>query len=99
MAIARPPISPEVGFSQLENMCPAALPTGTRREAIPPTAAPRANGVTIEEIADAPSIARSSLGVWAPVRSAYAAPRTMIPIAANSSGTDSVEAIEPNAAG
>src|SRR5436309_14858515 len=97
--MARPPISPEVGFSQLENSCPVALPTGTRREAIPPTAAPRANGVTIEEIADAPSIARSPRGVWAPVRRAYAAPRTMIPIAARSSGTDSAEAIEPHGAG
>jgi len=99
VAIARQPISTEVGFNQLENRSPAALPTGTRPEAIPPTAAPRANGVTIEEIADAPSIARSSRRVWAPVRSAYAAPRTTIPIAASSSGTESVEAIEPNAVG
>ena len=86
-------------MSQLENRCPAALPTGTRREAMPPTAAPSANGVTIEETADARSIARSSRGDSAPVRSAYAAPRTMMPIPASSRGTDSVEAIEPKAVG
>ena len=39
----------EVGFSQLENRCPLALPTGTRPVAIAPIAAPSANGVRIEE--------------------------------------------------
>ena len=46
---ASTPMKIEVGFSQLENMCPAALPTGTRLVAIAPTAAPSANGVRIEE--------------------------------------------------
>jgi hypothetical protein len=33
----------EVGLSQLDTRLPAALPTGTRREAIPPTTVPSAN--------------------------------------------------------
>ena len=37
--------------------------------------------------------------VSATLRSAYAAPRKMIPIAAISSGAASVEAIDPNATG
>jgi hypothetical protein len=57
-------------LSQLENWSPAAFPTGTRREAIPPIAAPSANGVRIEERAKAVSIALSSRIVDAPARRA-----------------------------
>ena len=89
----------EVGFSQLENSCPAALPTGTRLVAIAPIAAPSANGVRIEEIEKIVSITPDSRGLDAPARSAYAAPRKMIPIAAMNSGTARVEAIDANARG
>jgi hypothetical protein len=40
---ARTPRKIEVGLSQLDTRLPAALPTGTRREAIPPTTVPSAN--------------------------------------------------------
>src|SRR6202041_3442726 len=96
---ASAPISTDVGFSQLENRSPAALPTGTRRDAIPPITVPSANGVISEETANSPSIRRVSRPARAPARSAYAAPRRTIPIPARNSGTDSVEAIEPNAVG
>ena len=49
---------------------PAALPTGTRPEAIPPTAAPSANGVMIDASAVTVSIVRGSRGVELPARSA-----------------------------
>lgn len=88
-----------MGLSQLENWSPAALPTGTRREAMPPTAAPSANGVRIEESEKTVSIRRSSLAVEVPARSAYVVPRRTIPIAAMKSGIESVEAIEPKAVG
>ena len=60
MATASTPTRIDVGFSQLENRSPAALPTGTRREAIAPTTVPSANGVSIEESAKTVSIARRS---------------------------------------
>src|SRR4051794_21577226 len=89
----------EVGLSQLEIRLPAALPTGTRRDAIPPTAAPRAKGVRIDDADDAVSIACSWRSDEVPERSAYAAPRTMMPRPATNSATESVEAIDPNATG
>ena len=75
------------------------MPTGTRSEAMPPTVAPSANGTNSDEIANAVSITRSSRGVRMPLRSAYDAPRSTIPIPARNRGIDSVEAIEPNAVG
>src|SRR3954468_1356967 len=99
LATAITPMAIEVGLSQLVIMFPAALPNGTRPEAIPPIAAPSANGVTTDATADAWSIARRWTSRDAAVRRAYAAPRTMIPRPASSSGTASVDAIEPNAAG
>ena len=60
----------EVGFSQLEHRSPAALPTGTRSEAIPPIAAPSANGVRIEDSEKTVSIALDSRRLEAPARSA-----------------------------
>jgi hypothetical protein len=75
------------------------LPTGTRRDAMPPTAAPSANGVRIEDTEEAVSIARSCRADDVPDRSAYAAPRTMMPSPATNSATDSVDAIDPNAVG
>src|SRR3954451_14858584 len=94
------PIVIEVGFSQLVMRSPAALPTGTRPPAIPPIAAPNANGVSTDDTPKmkptTPSVSRSG---GAPLRSAYAEPRMMIPTAAMNSGTARVEAIEPKAVG
>ena len=60
----------EVGFNQLENRCPVALPTGTRSVAIAPIAAPRANGVSTEETEKIVSITPDSRAPEAPARSA-----------------------------
>src|ERR1700733_14617744 len=89
----------EVPFSQLENKCPAALPTGTRLVAIPPIAAPRANGVRTDEREKIVSIRPASRSLPAPALNAYAAPRKMIPSAATNSAKPSVEAIAPKALG
>src|SRR5262249_48297578 len=78
---------------------PAALPTGTRPDAIPPAAAPSANGVSTDETADAESIITTCRCDDAPERSAYAKPRTMIPSPATNRATQSVEAIEPKPVG
>ena len=48
---SRPTIS-EVSLAQLVSSSPAALPTGTRPEATPPTAAPRKKGTRIEDRAN-----------------------------------------------
>src|ERR1700749_5309137 len=89
----------DVGFSQLEDRLPAALPTGTRLVTIPPSAAPSANGARIEDSEKIVSIVPASRGVSAPARSAYVAPRKMIPMAATNSARPRVEAIDPNAFG
>ena len=60
MAIANSPTRTEVGLSQLDQRSPAALPTGTRPDAIPPIAAPSANGVSSEETANTPPTRSSS---------------------------------------
>ena len=78
---------------------PAALPTGTRPHAIAPTAAPSANGASSDATANSVSILASSRSERPAERSAYAAPRKMIPIPAANNGIESVEAIEPNAIG
>ena len=74
------------------------MPTGTRPVAIAPTTVPSANGVSTEDSANRFS---AGAGPEAPnwPRSAYAAPRKMMPIAAISSGMARVETIEPNATG
>src|SRR5579884_2327017 len=89
----------EVGLSQLENRWPAALPTGTRLVAIAPTAAPRVNGVRIEESEKIVSIRPSSRSVEAPERNAYAAPLKTILIFLMIRTTPRVEAMDPNAFG
>ena len=48
----------DVGFSQLVTRSPRALPGGTRPDAMPPIAAPSANGVTIDESANRLSTGR-----------------------------------------
>jgi hypothetical protein len=60
VAIANIPTRTEVGLSQLDHMSPAALPTGTRPDAMPPIAAPSANGVSNEESANTPPTKSSS---------------------------------------
>ena len=60
----------EVGLSPLETRSPAALPTGTLPEAIPPIVTPSANGVRIDEKANAVSILIASRSLRAPARSA-----------------------------
>jgi hypothetical protein len=67
--------------------------------AIAPTAAPRANGVRIDENEKIVSIRASSRSVEAPARNAYVPPRKMIPNSAMKRTTASVEAIDPNALG
>src|SRR6187455_633356 len=47
--MASTPTSADVGVSQLPNGSPGVSPTGTRPLAIAPAAAPRKNGVTIDE--------------------------------------------------
>ncbi len=67
---ASAPIRIETGPVQLENMPPAALATRTRPEAIPPNAAPSANGVSSEASANSVSILLSSRADMAAERSA-----------------------------
>jgi hypothetical protein len=86
-------------LNQLVRRSPAAFPSGTRPDAIPPTTVPSANGVSTEENVKRPPISRSSVRVALWLLSAYAVPRPMIPTAATNSGTTSVEAIDPNAVG
>ena len=49
MATNSAPIRSESGLSQLVTASPAALPTGTRPEAIAPTTVPMKNGVSSDE--------------------------------------------------
>src|SRR4051794_10564660 len=98
-ATASTPTKIEVGLSQLENRWPAAFPRGTRREAMPPTAAPSANGVRTDEMPNSVSIARCSRPEDAPARRTYVTPRNMIPAVAMNSAKLRVDAIEPHAAG
>ena len=49
VATLNAPITMPVGLSQLANRSPLALPTGTRPDAIAPTAAPSANGVSTDD--------------------------------------------------
>src|SRR3954453_17018660 len=105
----------EVGLSQLVTRSPLALPYGTRPDAMEPAHAPSANGVTIDETAettsrsrtcrgpdvpaDTASGSRPGRGPDGPADTAYAAPRMTIPSAAKMSAIESVDAIEPKAAG
>ena len=52
VATNRTPTRIETGFSQLDQGSPAALPGGTRPEAIAPTTVPMKNGVITEEAAN-----------------------------------------------
>ena len=99
MVIEISPTISEVSLAQAVSSSPAALPTGTRPEAIPPTTVPRKNGTRSEDSANtAPSTRRSAIVAASP-RRANAAPRRMIPTAARNSGMAIVDMIEPNASG
>src|SRR3954470_9417533 len=97
--MASAPTTAEVGLSQLDTRSPSALPYGTRPDAMPPMHAPSANGVTIDEMADTKSRSRTCRGPDVPADTAYAAPRMTIPSTATMSAIESVDAIEPKAAG
>src|SRR5262245_38553949 len=80
-----------LGLAQLVRRSPAALPGGTRPEAIPPSAAPRKNGVRTDEMAKAaPKTRRTPSRTDAP-RKAKLAPRSTMPSAARVNGMNSVE--------
>src|SRR5690348_6160426 len=98
---ASTPASTDTGFSHEVTTLPRALPTGTRPVAIAPITVASANGVSTEDSANSRSTSRTPRSSPEPnwLRSAYAVPRKMIPIAAISSGTASVDTIEPNAPG
>ena len=100
-ATASTPASTDTGFSHEVTTLPRALPTGTRPVAIAPITVASANGVSTEDSANSRSTSRTPRSSPEPnwLRSAYAVPRKMIPIAAISSGTASVDTIEPNAPG
>ena len=75
----RTPTVIDVGFSHEEIGSPAALPTGTRPEAIAPTTVPMKNGVTTEETAKARSAKRWPETVRATLWKANPEPRSTIP--------------------
>ena len=64
------PTAIEVGFSHASIGSPAALPSGTRPDAMPPIAAPSANGVSTEDAPNRAPRTRSSRGVETALRSA-----------------------------
>ena len=84
---------------QLSIGSPAALPIGTRPDTIAPTAAPRKNGVTTDEMAKTAPAARRPVRFAAVGRKAKAAPRRTIPSAARLRGTNRVDMIAANAGG
>ena len=91
MATKRTPISIETGFSQLDHGSPAALPTGTRPEAIAPTTVPMKNGVITDEAANRCSAKLRSRGRLTTSWKAKPEPRRTIPSAARHSGMNSVD--------
>ena len=99
MTTAIAPIIAEVGLSQLVTRSPAAFPTGTRPDAMPPTAAPSMNGVRIDAAANTRSAAMPIRVVPAAERRTYVDPRRMMPIAATKNGTVRVDMIDANAVG
>ena len=99
MHTASVPPSTPIGFSQLVTGAPAALPTGTRPEAMAPATAPRKNGVTSDERAKDPPYNRWRRTGSTSLRSAKPEPRRMMPTAARVSGMYRVDMIEANAGG
>ena len=97
MATKSAPITSETGLSQLVTGSPAALPGGTRSDAIAPTTVPMKNGVSSDERPNRRS-ARSRPAVRRAVLwNANPEPRRTMPKAARLSGMNSVEKIAANA--
>jgi hypothetical protein len=92
------PISSESGFSQLVTGSPAALPTGTRPDAMAPTTVPMKNGVSSDESPKSCSATCRPFSRRAVLWNAKPAPRSTMPSAARLSGMKSVEKIASNAA-
>ena len=86
-----------VTLSQLETGSPLALPIGTCSDAIAPTAVPRKNGVSTDEIAKAAPAARRPRSVLATLRKAKPEPRSTMPSAASASGMNSVDITDEKA--
>src|SRR3989440_11205002 len=84
---SRPP-STLVGLSQLWNRGPAASPGGTRPDAIAPAAAPRKNGVSRDESANAAPNNRWRGRSVLPLRKANAAPPPTTPHPATPRGVE-----------
>ncbi len=91
MATNSTPIKIETGFSQLDHGSPAALPTGTRPDAIAPTTVPMKNGVITDEAANRCSAKLRSLGRFTTSWKANPEPRRTIPSAARHSGMNRVD--------
>ena len=84
---------------QLSQGSPATPPAGTRPDAIAPATAPKQNGTSTDEIANAaPKLRRDDVRNTS-LRNAKLEPRSTMPSAARLSGTNSVSMIEPNASG
>jgi hypothetical protein len=94
---ASTPTTIDVGLSQLVTTLPAALPSGTRPEAIPPSAVPKKNGVRTEDIANTAPNSRCLDRRCASLRNANPVPRRTMPRAATLSGIDSVVMMEAKA--
>ena len=89
----------DVGLSQLVTRFPAASPSGTRPDAIPPATVPMANGVSNEDMAKAAPNRRRRGVVYDTLRKANPAPRATMPNTDSSRGTVRVVMIAVNARG
>src|SRR4051794_31980638 len=78
---------------------PAWPPGGTRPATIPPTIAPRQNGTTTDEIANAAPKSRCSASRGTTLRNANPEPRATIPSTAIDNGTNIVNAMDENTVG
>src|SRR3954471_23241156 len=87
----------DVGLIQLDHGSPATPPAGTRPDATAPAAAPRQNGTSTDEIANAAPKLRCDDTRAASLRNAKLEPRNTMPKAASESGTKSVSMIDANA--
>src|SRR5262245_56315648 len=94
---ARTPPRIDVGLIQLDQGSPATPPAGTRPEATAPAAAPRQNGTSTDEIANAAPKFRCDETRRTSLRNAKPEPRSTMPNAASERGTKSVSMIDANA--
>ncbi len=90
-------MSSEGAFTQLVTASPAALPTGTRPDAMAPTTVPMKKGVTTEESPNARSASCRFRSRRAILWKAKPEPRRTIPSAARLSGMNSVDITDEKA--